>query len=71
MNTPLFTVSLNGRPCRTSALHLQALLEQQGYDLRAAFACAINQAFVPRSCWDRTALQPEDRVDVVAPVTGG
>lgn len=71
MNTPAFTVSLNGTPCRTSASHLQALLEQQGYDLRGAFACAVNQAFVPRSCWGATVLQPDDRVDVVTPVTGG
>jgi sulfur carrier protein len=71
MSTSPFTVSLNGRPCHTSAVHLLALLEQQGYDLRAAFACAVNQAFVPRSCWGSTTLQPEDRVDVVTPVTGG
>jgi sulfur carrier protein len=71
MNTLPFTVSLNGHPCHTCAPHLQALLEQEGYDLGAAFACAVNQAFVPRSCWGSTSLQHADRVDVVTLVTGG
>jgi len=65
------TVSLNGRPCDTAAPHLLALLEQQGYDLRAAFACALNLAFVPRTDWAGTPLRAGDRVDVVTPVTGG
>jgi sulfur carrier protein len=34
-------------------------------------ACAINRQFVPRAQWASCSLQPGDRIDVIAPVTGG
>jgi sulfur carrier protein len=71
--TPL-SFSLNGRPvdAHDGTATLQSLLRAQGYDAdAAAFACAVNGRFVPRGDWPRCALQPGDRVDVVAPVTGG
>jgi sulfur carrier protein len=64
-------ISLNGQPLRTDAPSLQALLQQQGYDFSAAFACAVNRVFVPRPAWVDRALQQCDCIDVITPVTGG
>ena len=35
------------------------------------FAVAVNREFVPRSASGARALQPEDRIEVIRPVTGG
>jgi sulfur carrier protein len=35
------------------------------------FAVAVNREFVPRSAHAARALQPEDRIEVIRPVTGG
>jgi len=35
------------------------------------FAVAVNREFVPRSAYAVRALQPEDRIEVIRPVTGG
>ncbi|MCR8960406.1 sulfur carrier protein ThiS [Variovorax sp. S2] len=35
------------------------------------FAVAVNREFVPRSAYAARALQPEDRIEVIRPVTGG
>ena len=40
-----FEISLNGKRLEASAANLQALLLAQGYDLKSAFACAINNTF--------------------------
>ncbi|HEX3140830.1 MAG TPA: sulfur carrier protein ThiS [Rhizobacter sp.] len=69
--TGLQRVSLNGRKVSTAAPNLEALLLEHGHDLRSAFACAINTAFVPRSQWPQQRLCEGDRIDVVAPITGG
>jgi sulfur carrier protein len=50
---------------------LQALLLARGYPLQGAFACAINNSFVPRPQWPERALQSGDRIDIVTPITGG
>ena len=67
----MIDISLNGE--RTSALvtTLQALLLARGYKLETAFACAINNTFVPRQQWAERVLQNGDHVDVVTPITGG
>ena len=64
-------LSLNGRHVATLARTLGALLEQQGYDLAGAMACAINQEFVPRPQWPQRALERGDQIDVITPITGG
>jgi sulfur carrier protein len=64
-------IHVNGVPCQTRAPHLQALLLERGHALNSALACAINNRFVPRVEWLQRALVPGDRVDVVAPITGG
>ena len=35
------------------------------------FAVAVNREFVPRSAHAARPLQPEDRIEVIRPVTGG
>ncbi|OUL98078.1 sulfur carrier protein ThiS [Variovorax sp. JS1663] len=35
------------------------------------FAAAVNRQFVPRSSYASHLLQPEDRIEVIRPVTGG
>jgi sulfur carrier protein len=64
-------VSFNGELLIVEAATLDALLRQRGYALDAAMACAVNGSFVPRAQWAEQALRPNDRIDVVAPVTGG
>jgi len=55
----------------TPAATLAELLRQQGYAADAAMACAVNREFVPRAQWAAHALDDGDRIDVVAPITGG
>jgi sulfur carrier protein len=64
-------ISLNGHRVDSVAASLQELLQQHGYELTAAIACAVNQQFVPRSQWSQQALADGDRIDVIAPITGG
>jgi sulfur carrier protein len=35
------------------------------------FAAAVNQQFVPQARYAQTQLQPHDKIDIIAPVTGG
>ena len=64
-------ISLNGEQMATGASTLHSLLLERGFDLKSAFACAINNAFVPRPQWPERVLQSGDRIDVVTPITGG
>jgi len=64
-------ISLNGEAIETDAATLQTLLLARGYQLQGAFACAINNSFVPRPQWPERALQSGDRIDIVTPITGG
>ena len=64
-------ISLNGKRLETSAPNLTALLLAQGYELQGAFACAVNNTFVPRPQWPERALQTGDRIDVITPIAGG
>ncbi|MES1978192.1 sulfur carrier protein ThiS [Polaromonas sp.] len=67
----MLDISLNGERVATEAPTLHALLQARGYDFTTAFACAINNAFVPRPQWPERALQNGDRIDIVTPITGG
>lgn len=66
-----YAIVINGKPLQTQAESLQDLLLERGFALNTAFACAINNCFVPRLMWPLHGLQPGDRVDVIAPITGG
>lgn len=69
--TTSIEISINGKRVSTAEATLQALLLAQGYELKNAFACAVNNTFVPRPQWDARALQNGDRIDIVTPITGG
>jgi len=64
-------IFINGAALQTQASTLQALLLERGFAMDAAFACAVNNTFVPRGLWSQQPLHSGDRVDVVAPITGG
>ena len=64
-------ISLNGERVATRASTLHALLLERGFDMKSAFACAINSGFVPRPQWPERSLQGGGRIDVVTPITGG
>jgi len=38
---------------------------------RPPFAAAVNLSFVPNTQYAHQLLQPGDRIDIIAPVTGG
>ena len=64
-------VVINGAAAHTGANTLLALLQEREMALDAAFACAINNTFVPRPNWPVCPLAAGDRIDIVAPITGG
>ena len=67
----MIELSLNGERISAEASTLHALLLVRGYKLDSAFACAINNTFVPRPQWPERTLQNGDRIDIVTPITGG
>ncbi len=67
----MIDISMNGKRLAIEACTLQALLITRGYELESAFACAINNTFVPRPQWPERAIQNGDRIDIVTPITGG
>ena len=67
----MIELSLNGERVSAEAATLQALLLARGYKLETAFACAINNTFVPRPQWPERMLANGDRLDIVTPITGG
>lgn len=40
-------------------------------EAKPPFAAAVNRQFVPRSSHASHALQPDDHIEVIRPVTGG
>ena len=64
-------VSMNGERLNVEATTLQTLLLARGFKLESAFACAINNTFVPRPQWPDRLLVNGDRIDIVTPITGG
>ena len=67
----MIELSLNGERIALETTTLQALLLARGYKLESAFACAINNTFVPRPQWPERMLENGDRIDIVTPITGG
>ena len=67
----MIDIFLNGEPTSAEATSLQALLLTRGYKLENAFACAINNTFVPRTQWPERVLVNDDKIDIVTPITGG
>ena len=64
-------LSMNGERIAAEVSTLQTLLLARGYKLESAFACAINNTFVPRPQWPERLIENGDRIDIVTPITGG
>lgn len=67
----MIEISLNGERIDAETTTLQGLLLARDYQMDAAFACAINNTFVPRQQWPERMLENGDRIDIVTPITGG
>ncbi len=39
--------------------------------VKPPFAAAVNLRFVPRGTYDQCKLQPNDQIELIAPITGG
>jgi sulfur carrier protein len=65
---------------------MRVLINQVAYDLsnvasvaeavaaaaaKPPFAVAVNLQFVPRTQYQSVALQADDRIEIISPVTGG
>lgn len=63
-------IELNGRPLRTAAATLAALLVEQGID-GDGVATALDGGFVPRPQRAAALLREGAKVEVLAPMQGG
>ncbi len=61
---------VNGEPLTTRAGTLDALLIELNRD-GDLLATAVNGAFIPRGSRDVTVLQQGDKIELVAPMSGG
>lgn len=61
---------MNGEPRVTDAETLAALCDELGYgEMRVA--TAVNGEFIPAASRAQTRLEPEDKIEIVAPRQGG
>lgn len=61
---------INGRATQETYAHVAELVEALGYPA-GRIAVERNGELVPRKAWADTALEPEDRVEIVQFVGGG
>lgn len=64
------SITVNGEAHEHAATTIAELLEHLGYQA-GSVAIACNEAFVPRASYAETAVQPGDRIEIVAPMQGG
>ena len=62
-------ITVNGDNMDVAATTMTDLLVELAYDGKVA--TALNEAFIPASHRDTTALQAGDRVEILAPMQGG
>ena len=63
-------VLVNGKPYPLSQPGtLAALL--RSVSLRAPFAVALNEEFIPRGTYEECLVHPNDRIDIIHPTAGG
>ena len=62
-------ISLNGQPLEFQGQSVAELIAAQMPP--PPFAVAVNTRFVPKSQYAHQPLQEGDRLEVIAPVTGG
>lgn len=64
-------ITVNGAPHDIAAATLEAALAELGYPDEARVATAVNESFVPAGARAGHALEPGDRLEVLAPMQGG
>ena len=65
-------VTVNGRPTRTTATRIDALLAELGHAAdRRGIAVALNGEVVPRAAWATTPIAEHDTIEIVGAVQGG
>lgn len=63
-------VLINDQPVTLQANQsLQMLLDEFG--AQEPYVVAVNQTFVPRSCYEQQSLQAGDRIEILQPIQGG
>jgi sulfur carrier protein len=68
--TTTVTVHINGKPINLPApATLADAVASMG--LKPPFAAAVNLQFVPNTQYQHTQLHDADKLDLIAPVTGG
>ncbi|MBL4673449.1 MAG: sulfur carrier protein ThiS [Arenicella sp.] len=63
-------IILNGEAITTNKTTLASLLIEQGYE-GMVVATALNQLFVAKDHRDRTLLEDDCEIEIVAPMQGG
>ncbi len=62
-------VLINAKKTQTTATNLAGLVSE--LKMEGTFALALNQNFVPKSQYAATAINENDRIEIVAPMQGG
>ena len=70
MTPPSLTVLINNTPSELPGNATLADAVTQ-FGIKPPFAAAINLQFVPNTRYHQTPLREADRIDLIAPVTGG
>ena len=67
----MININLNGKTTQIqSDLTLDQLLKGYHYPV-GSFAVAINETFVPRSCYVETIVKSGDHIEIVTAMQGG
>jgi sulfur carrier protein len=65
------SISVNGETSTLEEGTTVAELVDELAGRRGGVAVAVNEDVVPRADWERTALKPGDRVEILTAVQGG
>lgn len=67
----MINIVLNGEASTIDeAQTVNQAMQAWGYS-GSSCAVAINESFVPRSQYDQTTIQSDDKIEVVSPLEGG
>jgi len=54
----------------TSDINIKEMIKELNYT-KEGFAVAINESFIAIKSYESTIIQPNDRIEILAPVQGG
>jgi sulfur carrier protein len=67
----MMDILLNGKPLAVEGItNVATLLKAKGYDGQLV-AVAMNGRFLPKEKYQETELNPQDQIEIVAPMQGG